>query len=46
MLLPILTEGGQSRREWDRRGLEAEVEALERLAAMRGDVAGDITPTG
>ena len=46
VLSQVVTEGGQSRREWDRRGLEAEVKALERLAAMRGDVAGDITPTG
>ena len=46
VLSQVVTEGGQSRREWDRRGLEAEVEALERLAAMRGDVAGEIKPTG
>ncbi len=46
VLVQMVSDGGRARQEWDRRGLEAEVEALERLAAMRGDVAGDITPTG
>lgn len=34
----VISRGRQARREWDGRRLEAEVTALERLAAMRGDV--------
>lgn len=36
----VISDGGQARQEWSRRSLEAEVEALERLAAMRGDIPG------
>lgn len=42
VLSQVLSDGGQVRQEWSRRCLEAEVEALERLAAMRGDIAGGI----
>lgn len=35
-----ISGGAQARREWSARSLEAEVAALERLAAMRGDAAG------
>ena len=42
VLSQVLSDGGQARQEWSRRSLEAEVEALERLAAMRGDIAGSI----
>ena len=38
ILIQVLSTGGQVRRELDRRGLEAEVVALERLAALRGDI--------
>lgn len=44
VLAQVISDGGQARQEWSRRRLEAEVEALERLAAMRGDIAGDIRP--
>lgn len=44
VLSQVLSDGGQTRREQDRRSLEAEVSALERLAAMRGDIAGGMTP--
>lgn len=43
VLSQVLTDGGRVRQEWSRRSLEAEVEALERLAAMRGDVAGELS---
>ena len=46
VLLQVVSEGGQARREWTDRSLEAEVEALERLAAMRGDAAGSVKPEG
>ena len=42
VLSQVLSESGQVQREWRQRSLEAEVEALERLAAMRGDIAGGI----
>lgn len=42
VLSQVLTDGGRVQQEWNRRSLEAEVEALERLAAMRGDVAGEL----
>lgn len=42
VLSQVLAGGGQIRQEWNRRSLAAEVEALERLAAMRGDVAGEL----
>ena len=44
VLSQVLSESGQVQREWRQRSLEAEVEALERLAAMRGDIAGGIRP--
>lgn len=43
VLSRVLTDGGRMQQEWNRRSLEAEVEALERLAAMRGDTAGEIS---
>lgn len=43
VLSQVISDSGQLRREWERRSLEAEVEALERLAAMRGEVAGAFT---
>ena len=42
VLSQVISGARQVRQEWDARGLEAEVAALERLAAMRGDVAGGI----
>lgn len=44
VLSQVLADGGRVQQEWSRRSLEAEVEALERLAAMRGDVAGNMKP--
>ncbi len=44
VLSQVLSESGQVQREWRQRSLEAEVEALERLAAMRGDISGGIRP--
>lgn len=35
----IISHNRQTRREWNEQCLEAEVKALERLAAMRGDVS-------
>lgn len=46
VLSQVISDGGQAKQEWSRRSLEAEVEALERLAAMRGDVAGELRPEG
>ena len=40
----VLSSGGQAQRERDQRSLEAEVTALERLAALRGDVPGGAGP--
>lgn len=42
VLSQVISDSRQARREWSERSLEAEVVALERLAAMRGDVAGGI----
>lgn len=42
VLSRVISDGGQARRELDQRSLEAEVAALERLATLRGDLAGDI----
>lgn len=42
VLSQALSGGGRARRELDRRSLEAEVSALERLAALRGDLPGDL----
>ena len=44
VLSRVLTGSGQVHRELRRRNLEAEVSALERLAALRGDVEGDTKP--
>ena len=44
VLSQVISDARQVRREWDVRDLEAEVTALERMAAMRGDVAGGIQP--
>lgn len=38
----VISGGGQARRELSGRSLEAEVAALERLAALRGDLPGDM----
>lgn len=46
VLSQVISGGEQLQREWSRRSLEAEVEALERLAAMRGDIAGGMKPEG
>ena len=42
----LIDFGDLTRQEWDGRNLEAEVAALERLAAMRGDTAGGMQPEG
>jgi len=42
VLSQVISGGGRARRERDRRNLEAEVTALERLAALRGDLAEDL----
>ena len=44
VLSQVISDSGQARREWDARGLEAEVTALERMAAMRGDFSGGLRP--
>lgn len=46
VLSQVLSGGGLARREQTRRNLEAEVTALENLAALRGDIAGGMTPEG
>lgn len=46
VLSQVIAGNSRTRQEWSRRSLEAEVEALERLAAMRGDVAGGPKPEG
>ena len=46
VLSQVISDGAQARREWDERSLEAEVTALERLAAMRGDAGGGMKPEG
>ena len=40
----VISDNAQARQEWNGRSLEAEVAALERLAAMRGDIGGGIKP--
>ena len=40
VLSQVISDSRQARQEWSRRSLEAEVAALERLAAMRGDTGG------
>lgn len=44
VLLQVVSEGRQVRQEWTERSLEAEVAALERLAAVRGDIGGGMKP--
>ena len=44
VLSQVISDARQVRQEWDAKGLEAEVVALERMAAMRGDIAGEIKP--
>ena len=44
VLSQVISDARQVRQEWDARGLEAEVAALERMAAMRGDLAGGMKP--
>ena len=46
VLSQVIFDGRQAREEWNGRSLEAEVSALERLAAMRGDVADKMKPEG
>ena len=46
VLTQVVSENRRARQEWDGRSLEAEVAALERLAAMRGDTAGGMQPEG
>ena len=40
VLSQVVSDSLRTRREWDARSLESEVTALERLAAMRGDITG------
>ncbi len=44
VLSQVISDSSRARQEWSGRGLEAEVAALERLAAMRGDIGGGIRP--
>ena len=44
VLSQVISDARQTRREWDARGLEAEVVALERMAAMRGDISDGMMP--
>ena len=44
VLSQVISDARQVRQEWDAKDLEAEVVALERMVAMRGDVAGGIKP--
>lgn len=44
VLVQVVSDGLRARQEWGERSLEAEVAALERLAAMRGDVGDAIRP--
>lgn len=44
VLSQVISDNSQTRREWGQRSLEAEVAALERLAAMRGDMGGGMKP--
>ena len=46
VLVQMLVGGGRVQRDLDQRSLEAEVVALERLAAMRGDIPDTITREG
>lgn len=44
VLTQVISDNSRLRQEWNERSLEAEVAALERLAAMRGDIGGGIKP--
>ena len=44
VLSQVISDSRQVRQEWSARSLEAEVTALERMAAMRGDIAGGLKP--
>ncbi len=44
VLSQVISDSRQAQREWNGRSLEAEVVAMERLAAMRGDIAKSIKP--
>ena len=44
VLSQVISDSSRLRQEWNERSLEAEVAALERLAAMRGDIGGGIKP--
>ncbi len=44
VLSQVISDNSRIRQEWNERSLEAEVAALERLAAMRGDIGGSINP--
>ena len=44
VLSQVISDSLRSRQEWSERSLESEVVALERLAAMRGDIAGGVKP--
>ena len=41
VLSQVISDNSRVREEWNERRLEAEVAALERLAALRGDIAGN-----
>ena len=44
VLSQVISDSLRSRQEWSERSLESEVAALERMAAMRGDIAGSFKP--
>ena len=44
VLSQVISDSLRSRREWSDRSLESEVAALERLAAMRGDISDGVKP--
>ena len=44
VLSQVISDSLRSRQEWSGRSLESEVVALERLAAMRGDVTDGVKP--
>ena len=44
VLSQVISDNSRVRQEWNERSLEAEVAALERLAAVRGDIGGGIKP--
>ena len=46
MLSQVISDSSRARQEWSGRSLEAEVAALERLAAMRGDITDGMKPEG